>query len=731
MFPAVPFIPPPGHAKYSDLYADPSRDPFQGNFLNLYNEYDSTGAGIQTTSTIRDRLYRNGNSRIPMHILVHVSSGGGPTDPGLVVCYHRLTRHETPFGQVVQPYDLQGHAFVGDTQGGQAPITVAVPDALFEVTAPLTTPTLPRLVQLLNEDPAVTAVGPFLATDADVEPLVVRLAIPVPNRYARLLMGAGHTPRMAFLAVGSAILADNNEIACKSLLDWFRATLTRTAGAVPVTLVPPLAPPSFADPTVMQSITSYRLDHVHHDLPALHPTAILQGASLVGQGLTQVAEEQRLTRLEARVARDTKSSTIKRLPSQLYGPKFLQLLRVAHAANEADLLQVHTDLANPMKGTTQRAILQNEVEEQLLLMAFDADFPISTALTQKVVQALYSSTEDTNLSQGVHLMNVGQLDQEARSFQRQLNDQSDTILNGAAAPSLQDVVTVSDNSKDVSIPRDMDELRFLLQRCWALWAVLFGRQHPLARAYLELHNQCTNQAYNLRNRIGHTSPQFLPLLAPYLARWVQIETNTWFKKQRVSDVIVSGPDLVAVLDKIEATDHWLRPFPSRYMQTYLQALPGPPSVGPPTLVGTVPSSSSVTSAVTFGTTPTGLSSTTPQGHPQSQLPAQQQAGTNQTTRNPSFDERFRRFRNMGIKSADFRTNLRRRNVDLPSNAQGNLMCIAYHLKGLCNVQCFAVADHRPHTAGESQTLEAFCNEHYRIVPFPPPTTTTPPTSSVG
>jgi hypothetical protein len=139
---------------------------------------------------------------------------GLANDPGLVVVYHRLSRHDQRFGQAPTPFDNRGLAFFGDVVNGQAPTTVHVPDTAFNSVGVGQVPTPARLTQLFAGDPQGQVFGPFAAADGDVEPITTRQAIVVPNRYAVPLLTAGMTPRAAYLAISGMV---NQEKKIKSI----------------------------------------------------------------------------------------------------------------------------------------------------------------------------------------------------------------------------------------------------------------------------------------------------------------------------------------------------------------------------------------------------------------------------------------------------------------------------------------------------------------------------------
>jgi hypothetical protein len=181
---------------YLEKYMDPSLDVFQGNYVNLYNEY---AVGNNTPAALRNATYRDGNMGTFLHVLVHVRDPtAGPDDPGTIVALHRLTRHEARLGQAQYPFDNLGLAFYGDVINGQAPSTVVLPDAWFNQVGPVQTPNHGLLTQQFAAHPDETAVGPFNAGTADVDPITTRPAILVPNKYAAPFLTAGMTPRAAY-----------------------------------------------------------------------------------------------------------------------------------------------------------------------------------------------------------------------------------------------------------------------------------------------------------------------------------------------------------------------------------------------------------------------------------------------------------------------------------------------------------------------------------------------------
>ena len=227
--------PAPQPTNYRDKYLLPSEDVFQGNYTNLYNEYS---VRVSTPMDLRTALYRDGNTGTPLHILLHVRSLNAPQgDPGAIIAYNRLTRHDAHFGQQATAYDNIGIAFFGDTIGGQAPLTVQLPDALFNQLPVVQIPTQARLAQLLVTEPDTQLFGPYMGNDPDVEVHTTCQAMVVSNKYVVPFLNAGMTPREAYTLIHGMVQQEGNGVACGPLLDWLRVAITRCeANGYPRTL---------------------------------------------------------------------------------------------------------------------------------------------------------------------------------------------------------------------------------------------------------------------------------------------------------------------------------------------------------------------------------------------------------------------------------------------------------------------------------------------------------------
>ena len=690
------------HGKYTDLNADP----FQGNYINFYNDF----VGGTPPATLRDSIYRDGNVGTLIHILAHIRDpNANADDPGLIVAYHRLTRHDTRYGQVPKPYDNQGLAFFGDILDGQAPTTVTIPDVLFHQTTVVQTPSIALLHQAFHADPLVQNVGPYLAGTPDVDPVTSRKIMVVPNRYAAPFLTTGMPPRQAFLALEGMIQQEHQEVACAPLLEWLRLTLTTRTGAQasPITCTTPFVGPAFYNPQDQQEFLAYRISVLHQDFPHLRPGQLHNSAVLIAQGISDLTSEQRLARHEAhqqRALRDAKTT-----PAEHFGLILPRIMRLCQVANEADLPPIYAEIANTKKGKIRLA-LQTALEDTLGNLKYLEDFPVSTTLATKMVDISWHSNVKDNFSIGLNLFCLGTLDPSDMEDQRRLNHHADTISGGLASPSLLDVATLQDSKQDIYIPRSLAQLRFLVERAEAVWQVLLGAHHPLTVQH-HLYRARLIADEQLLERVVPREPSMLMLVPALLGRVVQLEVNEWLTTQLKTDQAVPFSRLLEIFGELSRERPWEPTFPAAYINqpplqySSLSAGGGGGSVAGSAL--TAP-----TSAMTLSRQARGGASTAP-----TIVPADISAAPgNNIVRNVHYkDALFGTFKAMGIKSRTLKDNLKLRQVETPTNARGANMCITFHVVGVCNERCKFAADHGTHSDSEDATFQTWCTEHYKII----------------
>ena len=699
---------------YLEKYLDPAHDVFNGNYVNLYNEY---AVGNLTPAELRAATYRDGNMGTFLHVLVHVRDpAAGPNDPGTIVALHRLTRHETRLGQTQYAFDNLGLAYYGDVINGQAPSTVVIPDTWYNQVGPVQSPNHGLLAQEFAADPNAASFGPYLAGTADVDPVSTRPVVLVPNKYAAPFLTAGMAPRAAYLTVLGMAQQAGEDVACEPLLDWLRVTLTLRGGAAPTpaTCVPPPAPPAFADLAVQQAFVSYRLSVFHSDFIHLQPGHQHQSAVLIAQGISALTTEQRLSRTEA-LQRQADSAAPK-TPSDLFSVQLERLMRWCQASAEMDLPPIYATLANTKKGRT-RVVLQTAIEESLGNLQYVEDFPLSTTLATKIQDLKWHSPMSENFALGLHLFSLGSLEEETMEQQRQINRHADALYGGEAAPSLLDIMTVQDTKQDVSLPRTFAQLRYLIERSHALWLTLLGNHHPVTRAHQDYRSALVMHEKRLeRITTRDTSMRFL--VPALLGRRVQLSVNNWLSNQARSPNPVTFRSLVDVFDDIELGLPWEPVFPAGYLQMLTPnraAASHPSDASFAGTVGTAASTLTGASGSASGRTSSGTSPTTARPNLPTIAPTEGGQVRNEIVRNVNFNATvFGTYRAMNIKAKLLKEQLRTRNVELPNNTRGEPMCLTYHVHAMCNARCRSSTDHSTHTAAEDEILRNWCEQHYHL-----------------
>jgi hypothetical protein len=687
-----------------EKYLDAQNDTFQGNYINLYHEY---AVGNTQPLPLRNAVYKDGNVGVYLHGLVHVlDPAAGVDDPGTIVAVHRLTRHESRFGQVRAAFDGLGLAYYGDIINGQAPSTVVIPDTWFNQTAPVQVPTHGLLAQAFAAEPNAESFGPYQAGQADVNPLTTRQIILVPNKYVTPFLTTGLKPRAAYQIIYGMVQQAGHQVACEPLLDWIRLTLTKRGGVnpLPVTCVLPASPPAFASPETQQAFSTYRLGIFQADFPHFQPGHQHNSAALIAQGISALTDEQRLARQEAQQRQAVQAA--QKTPGDFFGTLLERLMRWCQVPSDADLPPIYTTIANTKKGRV-RVLIQTAIEEALCNLHYVEDFPVSTTLASKIQDLTWSSPMPDNFALGLNLFCLGSLDADNMVQQRQLNQHADALYNGDAAPSLIDIVALQDSKQDIYIPRTFAQLRYLIERAEALWLVLLGNHHPVTQQYRAYKHYLSSHEHRLE-RITPSDPRMRYMTPALLARRVQLATNAWLVTQARTAAAVPFTTLTEIFQDIDMGKQWEAPFPQQYVSNPVStALPAQATV----ISG---GGSSVTSGSVM-TANTAASTLTPNTAPPADTAAPPAARETSIIRNLMYNEAvFAPYKAMNIKAKTLKEQLRTRRVAYPLNARNGNMCLTYHVQGVCNTNCRNSADHYAHSAEEDEIFRAWCALHYKL-----------------
>ena len=688
---------------YQAYYQDASKDPYLNKYGEVYSNF--IAEPIIAPDTVRNRLVSASADGIPLGQVLLVRPLNAPAEePGSVRAYHRLTRYIPNLTQRTT-FDDQLFAFMGDvTRDNQAPSSVLFDGTSYQLTPPTQVPTPAYLDQLLAADPALAMVGPFAAGTADTEEVITRHALYVPNKYFAMLMGPGMTPREAWNRIRGAIVTDNQEVACDELIDWLRASLTRSAMGVASHLVrAPPQTPALATEEESELFSQFRMRIVLQDHPNLRSGHVQQGFQQVAQGITNMVDLQRQAHHDDE-ARRTREKT--KTPVDLFTSDIHRLMRWCQVVSEAEFLPLYSKAANTKKGRL-RQLLQSEIRSSMEELGYPHDLQISSRLANRVFDLEWASPLMDDFTLGLNVFTLGWYRKETVEEQKVANARADILYSGEAAPSLTDTSSVINGDQDIALPRDFTQLRFSAQQCHAFWHVVLGPHHPATtrhRLYCQRFESMEADLQYVKPR----NPAHLLIVPALLARRLQVDVNVWLQEQGRSDPQIPYPDLSDVFMEIKRERDWAPSFPEAYV-TRQVPITHDNSTGPlgGMSIGTGATPSTAASTITTGTvfTPVGANGPT----------ASTATGATQTTvRNPTPEAALLPFKQLGLLSRAVRDHCRSLNIALPQNGNGQTICLAYHIKAMCNTRCGHAADHRQHTPAETQTLVTWCGTNYKV-----------------
>jgi hypothetical protein len=196
-----------------------------------------------------------------------------------------------------------------------------------------------------------------------------------------------------------------------------------------------------------------------------------------------------------------------------------------------------------------------------------------------------------------------------------------------------------------------------------------------------------------------------PALFPTLAvRWVQLRISLWFAQQAMENAALEVPNFVELLNQIHLRMPWEPTFPSQF---YDARMPTQQTSGTTAMIqelsGPSPSPPASTKPAAGGTT------TSPELN--TMTPTIRNRGSQERKATP-VNPLFQRFIDMNLRVHDVLQCAGTTNR-VPNNNAGGEMCLSYHMKGNCNVNCARKGDHKEHTPAEDQAILRWCEKFYK------------------
>ena len=622
--------------------------------------------------------------------------------PGYVVptvqLYHRMTTFAPRMGLPATQWDGNSYAFSGDTFAGGIPTVVGWDPGWYTELGDVRVPSDVAMSEALSADPNALLVGPYHANEVGTEEVNVRHCCYLPPPYVKHAIGGDLTPRMALERIVGAVVQDGKEEVCRPLINWLKVAMTRgTLGGSS-----DLATDSPTAPLMDTVLREHRHNTMLADVPSLRHNGGIQDAGIAQElgalvGLQQDAATERRALVEER--RLQKAALENKPPSDYFGGQIQNILRLTNVANEADLPAIWGELSNaPAK--RHRGIIQKHVNEASDNLAGSLPLIVTPSHVKKVAALEFRMTNRESLETGMHPFIFNQHTEAEQERASEVAATYDFLTSQHASAGLGDAQILL-NADNLALPQLFSHARGMIQRCMVWYSVFLGESHPLVQGHqIFLHDMLTGEAtYEI---IIPTNIRMIRYVPTLFVRWFQLRMTNWLNRQWISPQKISVPMFEDLFERIAVGDAWEPRLPLQYARIVglgergqIPELDLAPPAAPQGSGGNEPRREERQGGA---------------GGP----PRNNHRAEDRMVRNPEWKmELFREFHMLDARVRQVLANATAPPPVCPRDP-GSVMCVAFHVKGMCNERCGRRADHLPHTDAEDQPLLAWCREHYRV-----------------
>ncbi len=518
-----------------------------------------------------------------------------------------------------------------------------------------------------------------------------------------LLLTTPLSPREAWETLNTAIANDTAQVACAPLLVWLRVAIT-AAGAGQASI---LRTPHPTAPIVDADLHCSRWSIVERDLPALSSTAPTVGAREIAQAIGGLVTEQRTTRLAENDRRNTQRT---QRPEVFFGENLTRIQRLCRVTQVTDLPPLWAQIAQ-VEHRLHLTTLQRAVDSAREALALENLPTVMTpAHLRKIttVQLVMSDRED--LTTGWQPFVFQQNTPQFQATLLHLADMYNMVNAGQGAPGLADAEAIMNPGPNI-YPVTFAQTRHTIQRTIASTHPLLYRNeaHPhdlLVNAidFVDLFTQREAVLEQTAPRMGHDR-SMMPAL---ILRWFQLRWSLWFVKQWNSATPVPAPHFTDLFEQMDVDAPWEPTFPHGFLPAPRIAPRAPPQA-PPALPALQPAPQQQQPAPAPAPAPVPAPAPAPPTRPTG----------NRRVNNPSpVKQMFHTFRDIpNLRVRDVRLRATRPPPTSPfTHADGRQcpMCVAWHVKGMCNEGCGSTPDHQAHTDEQDAPLAAWCTEFYVV-----------------
>jgi hypothetical protein len=445
---------------------------------------------------------------------------------------------------------------------------------------------------------------------------------------------------------------------------------------------------------MLPTLVERRWNLVITDLPALNPGATLAAGNAIATSLNALVSDNRVFRQADEIRREQEKS---RTPEKCFSRiGVLKLLRLCQVTNSDELPEMWLNLAaEPRRQDGIMAIQQAFNGTAQSLGLFGVHIPITPDIVGKIRSVALEMANAEDLTTGIHPFTFAYLDSSEIAEAYAIAEQYKMLHDDRGMPTLQDAIVLSTPSR-VKLPRSLSEAHIYFQNFRVALHVLMGSTHTLTQAYDAFWRRWSTSQQHLLG-VRTAQPSLFPTLAVRCVQLLRI--SLWFAQQAMENAALEAPNFIELLNQIQLHMPWEPTFPSHFYDTRSIAPQSPAA----NLMTTTATTIAPIVAPTVGLTPPA---TTPE-------PAATIRGRGAMERKAQpVNPKFQKFLDMNLRVRDVLQRAGTTNR-VPKNSAGVEMCLSYHMKGACNVNCARSGDHKEHTPAEDQAIVRWCETNYK------------------
>lgn len=661
----------------ADLFGDPSKDPWNGQYQNLLAPFDidiNTNAVNVTPATVRDRLTNSTNNLEPLALLlIH--------DNAASVYLLPLRMTSTLGTQYPAPIDGNMFALDGDLYRN-CPLVVQLPDTLFNlITNQVRVPEVGHIIAQLAADATIQRFGPYNNGDADTEVLRTRSVVTIPFPYVQLFMAAERmSPRSYFEQVYPAIVADGAEQQCLPLTRFFQVAITNDANNNSMLNVANL-------PTGRRS--THLLDRYDRLVRAHFPQLDtnlqqLQNTQIATQiaSLTQAYQQGRLQDELRRQAKSNNPVT-NWLGDRVTG----KLLNYCVVNQETLLPPIWAQLANAKHSDRlpilQAAVSQKKVELNQPHLQFGVTMPLLATITSMN----WEMVDKDEVGTGLQPFRFGASDESAAMTHQQ---QVQLLLTGTSA-SLEDTNRLL-NSTKILLPTNLNYTLYIL-RLRILMQILLPDTHQLVTFLNGLYEDLESFRHNIAGFVTQQPALNGAATGVLICKWVANTVSSYFMQQgRKQQQHAIGRNPTDISSAITMESNWEPHLSMTFLNKYKVR--------------------EFCNSLSDGAG--GIPQPAPGGP---QPPSRPGNVSSRRVDNPDYvSSLFLVYKQRQVRTKTIRDLVTGGKITTPlprSKVDGSLeQCLGWHTIGQCNSNCPKSVDHIVYTSAELAPLAQWCQTCY-------------------